>query len=149
MRVAEHLVGRAAELGSFDRLLSDLESGRSATVQLVGEPGSGKTRLLSELAARAEGRGQLRLGGADAARERDLPFWVFVDALDEYVQGLKPQRLELLAEDVRNELAQVFPSLSALASGDGPALQHERYRSHRAVRELLELLAATKPLVLV
>ena len=29
------------------------------------------------------------------------------------------------------------------------ALQHERYRSHRAVRALLERLAATKPLVLV
>ena len=28
-------------------------------------------------------------------------------------------------------------------------LQHERYRMHRAVRELLGLLAATKPLVLV
>ena len=29
------------------------------------------------------------------------------------------------------------------------ALQHERYRSHRAVRALLELLATTRPLVLV
>ena len=28
-------------------------------------------------------------------------------------------------------------------------MQHERYRSHRAVRELLELLAVTRPLVLV
>ena len=28
------------------------------------------------------------------------------------------------------------------------ALQHERYRSHRAVRELLEQLASTQPLVL-
>ena len=29
------------------------------------------------------------------------------------------------------------------------ALQHERYRSHRAVRALLEQLASTQPLVLV
>ena len=50
---------------------------------------------------------------------------------------------------MRTELAHVFPSLSALASGREAALQHERYRSHRAVRALLEQLAATKPLVLV
>ena len=47
------------------------------------------------------------------------------------------------------ELAHVFPSLSALAPGRKVALQHERYRTHRAVRELLERLALTRPLVLV
>ena len=42
---------------------------------------------------------------------------------------------------MRAELAHVFPSLTALATEREVALQHERYRSHRAVRELLELLA--------
>ncbi len=37
----------------------------------------------------------------------------------------------------------------AFASERQAALQHERYRSHRAVRELLELLASAQPLVLV
>ena len=73
---------------------------------------------------------------------------MFVDALDEYLEGLEPDRLGALDDDVRAELAHVFPSLSALATGREAALQHERYRSHRAVRELLERLAATKPLVL-
>src|SRR5439155_21537791 len=54
-----------------------------------------------------------------------------------------------LDEDVRTELAHVFPSLSALATAREVALQHERYRSHRAVRALLEDLAKTRPLVLV
>ena len=54
-----------------------------------------------------------------------------------------------LADDVRAELAHVLPSLSALAGGRELALQHERYRSHRAVRALLEQLAETSPLVLV
>ena len=47
------------------------------------------------------------------------------------------------------ELAHVLPSLSALADGRAVAHQHERYRSHRAVRALLEQLAQTRPLVLV
>jgi ATP/maltotriose-dependent transcriptional regulator MalT len=149
MAVAEHLVGRSAELGSFGDLLPELENGTSAAIVLVGEPGIGKTRLLAELAEQADASGHLVLSGSASELEQDLPFWVFVDALDEYVQGLEPRRLAALADDVRTELAMVFPSLSALATGKEVALQHERYRSHRAVRELLELLASTQPVVLV
>jgi predicted ATPase len=49
---------------------------------------------------------------------------------------------------VRVELARVFPSLAGFHR-DGPdAPQDERYRTHRAVRTLLETLAV-KPLILV
>ena len=143
------LVGRPAELDAFDGLLAALDGGSPAAVTIVGEPGIGKTRLLAELAARAEARGQLVLAGSASELERDLPFWVFVDALDEYAEGLDPRRLEQLDETARTELAHVFPSLSALGNGGGVALQDERYRTHRAVRDLLETLAAGKPLVLI
>src|SRR5918995_750266 len=144
--LAEPLVGRAEELGFLDDALGELDQGRSAAVELVGEPGPGRSRLLAELARRADGRGQLVLSGRAAELERDLPFWVFVDALDEYVQGLEPRRLEALENDVRTELAHVLPSCSRFEAAGGAVFQHERYRSHRAVRELLGLLAATKPL---
>ncbi len=147
--VGERLVGRSDELGALERALEELDRGCSDAVELVGEPGIGKTRLLGELAARAELRGYLVLIGSASELERDLPFSVFVDALDEYVEGLDPKRLDALADDVRAELAHVLPSLSALAGKGEPAPQHERYRSHRAVRALLEQLAHTSPLVLV
>ena len=70
--------------------LAELERGRPAAIELVGEPGIGKTRLLAELAARADARGHLVLAGSASELERDLPFWVFVDALDEYVAGPRP-----------------------------------------------------------
>ena len=116
MAVAEHLVGRAAELSSFDRFIEELEEGRPVAIELVGEPGIGKTRLLSELAARADARGHLVLSGSASELEQELPFWVFVDALDEYLQALDPRRLEDLEDGVRAELATVFPSLSSLAA---------------------------------
>ena len=147
--LAEHLVGRADELGLLERVLDDLARGCPGALELVGEPGVGKTRLIRELTARAELRGHLVLSGSASELEQNLPFSVFVNALDEYVESLEPTRLGTLDDDVRAELARVFPSLSALAGAHRVAAQHERYRSHRAVRELLHRLAAGKPLVLV
>src|SRR5215468_8848982 len=143
------LVGRADELGSLERILDELDRGCPGAIQVAGEPGIGKTRLLSELATRAVARGHLVLSGAASEFERDLPFSVFADALDEYLAGLEPDRLAALDGAVQAELAHVFPSLSALAGGHEVAPQSERYRSHRAVRALLEHLAQTLPLVLV
>jgi ATP/maltotriose-dependent transcriptional regulator MalT len=147
-REHDPFVGRTDELDSLEQVLDELNRGPPGALELVGEPGIGKTRLLSELAARAELRGHLVLSGSASELERDLPFSVFVHALDEYVESLDPDQLSTLDDDVQAELAQVFPSLSAFGGGRVVALQHERYRSHRAVRVLLEQLARTRPLVL-
>jgi hypothetical protein len=144
-----HLVGRTDELRSVEQLLDELDRGSTGAIQLSGEPGIGKTRLLRELAARAEARGHIVLSGSASELERDLPFSVFVDALDQYVAGLEPKQLAVLDDDARAELAHVFPSLWTLTSGREVAPQQERYRCHRAVRALLEHLAETRPLVLV
>jgi ATP/maltotriose-dependent transcriptional regulator MalT len=146
--LAAHLVGRAEELSSIGEVLTELDQGRAATIELVGAPGIGKTRLLAELAARADERRWLVLSGSASELERDLPFAVFVDALDEYLRGLDTSSIAPLDDDVRAELATVFPSLATLTSASDVALQHERYRAHRAVRALLEHLADEKPLVL-
>ena len=107
----------------------------------------GKTRLLRELAGRGDALGHIVLSGSAAELEADLPFWVFVDALDEYLQALEQRRLDALGPETLADLAGVFPSLQSAA--DGATAGGDRYRMHRAVRQLLETLAATKPLVLV
>ena len=143
------IVGRVEELGSLERALDELDRGRPGTIEVAGEAGIGKTRLLKELVALAEARGHLVLVGAASEFEHQLPFSVFVDALDEFLAGLESDRLAIVDEEVRAELAHIFPSLSGLAGDLDLAPQHERYRAHRAVRELLEQLAAPAPLVLV
>src|SRR3954470_17030789 len=148
MSVTGSLVGRSAELRALEDALARLDGGAAQAVELVGPAGIGKTRLLAELGERAESRGHLVVFGAAAELERELPFWVFVDALDEYLEGIDPRRLERLDADTRGELAKLLPSFST-AAGPPPGPLHERYRTHRAVRELLEHLAATRPLVLV
>src|SRR5689334_8507572 len=87
---AERLVGRTEELGQLDGMLDAVTRGRPAVLELAGEPGIGKSRLLAALAERAERRDLLVLAGSGSEFERDLPFSVFVDALDEYLRGLHP-----------------------------------------------------------
>jgi ATP/maltotriose-dependent transcriptional regulator MalT len=143
---ADQLVGRAAELGVIDGVLADLGRTSFRALELRAEPGMGKTRLLSELADRGDSLGHIVLSGSAAELETDLPFWMFVDALDEYLQALDERRIEALEPETLSDLAGVFPALTARAAGPAGG---DRYRTHRAVRELLEALAATKPLVLV
>src|SRR5687768_8921640 len=95
------LVGRTAELEVLDRALAGLDGGYGGALSIVGAPGIGKSRLLSELAQRADATGYLVLAGAASELERDLPFGVFVDAMDEYLESLEPRRLERLPEEVR------------------------------------------------
>ena len=139
---AEPLVGRGAQLEALDAALGSARRGFVA-VEVLGEPGMGKTRLLAELEARADAHGSLVLTGSASELERDLPFGVFVDALDEYLYGLDPRRLASLDDATRAALVQIFPALRGTAGSD------ERYRLHRAVRALLEELAGPKPLVLI
>src|SRR5262249_23061572 len=143
------LGGRDTALEQIEQMLDEIEGGSPGAIEIVGEPGIGKTRLLSALGARAELRGYLALSGSASELERELPFSVFVDALDEYLESRSPESLSALSSDAQAELADVFPSMAALAADRGVSLQHERYRSHRAVRALLEHLARVRPFVLV
>ena len=143
------LVGRRQELASLDAALDGLRSTGARWLVLDGEPGTGKTRLLAELSARAEAREHLVLVGRGSELERELPFGIWVAALDDHVAALGPDRVEALVGDRAAELARVLPS--AAPGGDVPlgGLQDERFRAHRAVRALLVGLAARTPVVIV
>jgi ATP/maltotriose-dependent transcriptional regulator MalT len=144
---AQLLVGRAEEVALVERALDAVDEGGSAVLEISGEPGIGKTRLLAELARRAEERKWLVLAGRASELERDLPYWIFVDALDEYLRTLDPDWVDRIDRQSGAELSRIFPSLALPADAPATVLD-ERYRVHRAVRELLERLAEAAPLLL-
>jgi DNA-binding NarL/FixJ family response regulator len=137
------LVGRERELAAVSRALERLAGGQPGLVEVVGEPGIGKTRLLGELAADADRRGWLVLGGRATEFERDAPYGLWVDALDAHLQALDAARLRQLAGDELDALAVALPAFA-----ESPAQSAERYVVHRAMRGLLGRLAAPRPLVL-
>jgi ATP/maltotriose-dependent transcriptional regulator MalT len=145
------LIGRDSELAELERSLDHLDAGRPWFVQILGEPGIGKTRLLTELARRASARGHLVLTGRAAEFEQDLPFAVLRDAFDEYLGSLDSRTLSLLQPETWAELSAVFPSLTARvdSSANRPSAGDDRYRTHHAIRALLAGLTARQPTVVV
>jgi DNA-binding CsgD family transcriptional regulator len=143
------LVGRGHELAEIEIALDRLASGQPWLVQIVGEPGIGKSRLMAELCRSAGDRGYLVLDGRAAEFERDIPFGLLVDALNDYVGSLEPALLRTLDEGMLAELATVFPAVPR--DEWGAALhddQAERYRLHYAIRSVLERLTERQPMVL-
>ncbi len=135
-------MGRSPELEQLELLLAGLDG--AACLAVEGEPGIGKTHLLGELRRRADERRMLVLGGTAAEFERDVPFALWTDALDAYVVSQDPD--ELVPAPMRPELGGVLPSLAVV---DEPPAVDERYRTHRAVRALLENIAEGQPLTLI
>ncbi|HEV7615059.1 MAG TPA: BREX system ATP-binding domain-containing protein [Solirubrobacterales bacterium] len=143
----ETLVGRERELASIDAALEALGDGGAGCLAIEGEPGIGKSRLVAELRGRAEQRGCIVLHGQAAEFERDRPFGVLIETVDPYLSAQLDDGLGAAPEQLREELAAIFPALRG-AGGAPAAIGDERYRSHRAVRTLFELLAEGKPLVI-
>src|SRR4051812_8994496 len=115
MRPAQPLVGRSEELEVVDAVLA----GSGGALAVVGPAGIGKSHLLAELTERAERGSRLVLSGSASELERDLPFGVFVDAMDDYVESLDPARLRRLEPEVRTELSRVLPALTGFGGEDG------------------------------
>jgi DNA-binding CsgD family transcriptional regulator/tetratricopeptide (TPR) repeat protein len=81
-RASPVFVGRARELGQLERALDAARAGGSTAVLVAGDAGIGKTRLASELAARARDEGfEVLLGRSIDLVGTELPYQPFVEAL--------------------------------------------------------------------
>jgi DNA-binding NarL/FixJ family response regulator/tetratricopeptide (TPR) repeat protein len=149
-RVRDPFLGRQMELDLLRGELEEARKGDSSFVIVSGEAGIGKTRLLEELAVIADNDGFLTLRGRGSEFDSERPFGLYADALDAYLASLGSQDLERLETDRLGALAAVFPSLHQLDQAvEYPASVTERFRAHHAVRDLLERLAARRPLLLI
>jgi DNA-binding CsgD family transcriptional regulator len=143
------LVGREKELEFLTARLGEAEAGGARFAAVEGDPGMGKTRLLRELAERASGRGCVCLHGRAAEFEREMPFGLFVDALDSFLEAAPGSAFRALEQEQVDELASALPAMRPLASGDSPApAPEDRIRVYGAVRELLACLAPGKTVLI-
>jgi DNA-binding CsgD family transcriptional regulator/tetratricopeptide (TPR) repeat protein len=146
-------VGRSAELDLLHTLVPSAVGECRRVVLLAGEPGSGKSRLVRELAGAEAERGTLILYGAcDAVVP--TPYGPFVEALDRLV------RVAERAEDPvaelgpgAGELTRLLPGLAARVRGLVAPVDAdpdtERHRLHTAVTALLANVSRRRSVLLV
>jgi DNA-binding CsgD family transcriptional regulator len=105
-------VGRAEELRRLEAALDRAGAGQPGTVLVGGEAGVGKTRLVGELAVRAEAGGaRVLAGGCIELGEGTLPYAPIVEALRPLARTLDPSALRSLAGPAHAELAGLLPEV--------------------------------------
>ncbi len=73
------LVGRDTQLARLDEAVAAVLAGRFVAVEICGEAGMGKTRMLAELERRAAAAGLLVRAGHATQFEQEVPFGVFAE----------------------------------------------------------------------
>ncbi|MHB9863462.1 BTAD domain-containing putative transcriptional regulator [Streptomyces sp. YIM S03343] len=131
------LVGRAEEVSVLRSVLDDRSERGPRLVEIVGEPGIGKTRLLAEFRTLAVHSGAQVLTGR-AAEISEIPYGLFIDALESSPPPVDPDRPQSLVADEREMQGSLFTLLADPHTAGQASLPAERFRLHRAVRELLE-----------
>ena len=145
-------VGRSHELGILRDLLATADGDGGRVAVLSGQSGSGKSRLLRELAQEAAADGFLVLYGACDAAVR-APHGPFVMALEQLERATSPDELRVDLGTGGGELTRLLPDLALRvgelpppAPGEPPA---ERHRLHTAVLDLFATVSRRAPILLV
>ncbi len=144
-------VGREQELATLTAALDAAVAGEGAFVEIAGEAGVGKSRLVGELLHQARLRGARVLVGRCLEGDGSPAFLPFLDGLDAALAD--ESDLERLAGADAALAARLLPRLAArLREPPAPVAADatsERYLVFQAVATLLERLAAPAGALLV
>ncbi|HEX5608925.1 MAG TPA: AAA family ATPase [Solirubrobacterales bacterium] len=150
-RERSEIVGRDPELEGLRAAWAEARSGARRLVLVAGEPGIGKTRLLSELAGEAQESGTVLYAGCQ--EEALVSYQPFVEALRHYARSAGPDAQTVVPGPGAIELARLVPELSAAPPADGAAQPKDpdtrRYLLFEAVSTLIAQASARTPLLLI
>ncbi len=138
------LVGREANLAELDELWQSTRAGATSIALVSGDPGMGKSSLISSFAASVHDTGALVLFGS-SDRELSVPYWAFAQALER--AGSLDAEIEEVLRLGKGALAPLFPHrLDEDANARGEV---DRVVLFDAVVEVLVRLAKRRPVLLV
>ncbi|GAA4710869.1 ATP-binding protein [Phytohabitans rumicis] len=128
------MFGRRDEISRIEAALAEQAGNGFLVITIDGEPGVGKTRLLTELLERARRHGLTVLSGRATEFERVVPFGTYVDALAPLTAGFTSAALR---------------TLLTAATGRVPADDRlDRYHTYRGIQQMLGRLATERAAVL-
>jgi class 3 adenylate cyclase/tetratricopeptide (TPR) repeat protein len=158
------LLGRQEEIDLILRHWQDAKLGEGRVVQLSGEPGIGKSRIVESLLERLEGEPHIRQRYFCLPHHTSSPLYPFIAQL-EHAAGLAPgssveaklDKLEALlkptARNLPQDLALIADLLSLPTDGRYPALtmsrQQKREMTLNAILDQLKGVAAQRPVLII
>lgn len=154
------LVGRSEQLAFFRNSLEDVRQSQGQIIELIGEPGIGKSRLLKEVAEREAGD-FVQWTISCTPHSRYISFHLFgelirratkttrEDNCDQARRKLQQyiEKLNGSAEDVQTELllgVMGFPN----SWGDMPAVIQRRHATIRGIIDFIKVSALRRPVFL-
>jgi len=146
-------IGRGDELGQLEAAVLRAVDREPGLVLVVGEAGVGKTRLVSELAARARDRGcHVLAGGCVSLSAEAAPFAPIVEALRALTRDLDPTELRSVLGPNASGLAAFLPHLGPTVQETGSTGVSPEGTQDRLLEVLLGVLgwlASRAPVVLI
>ncbi len=145
-------VGRDDEMEQLRMAVDSAFSGNGQVILVSGEPGIGKTTLVSEVATYAAMRGAQVLWSRNYEVSGRPPYWAWIQLIRKYVHDRNAEQLrsELGSEgpvigQIVSEIRQALPDLP-----EGPDLSNEfvRFQLFDGVATFLKNASQNQPLVL-
>src|SRR5690242_13837012 len=142
------LYGRAAELRTLMAAWTAARAGHGRVVLITGEAGIGKTRLIAELARRADNTGARTAVGAGVDVGGTAPLAMWQELVPQLARAVPPPPEHA---DWPAELGRLAPDIAARLGRDQPppvsSPELERLRLFDAVLRLVEWTAAGRPVL--
>jgi DNA-binding SARP family transcriptional activator len=136
---------RNRERQALAQVLDEATNRGPRAVFVTGEPGIGKTRLVSEFAQQARRDGVLVLAGR-CEDGLSLPYQPFVEALEHLIAHAPRALLQRHVAEYGESVVRLVPALAGRAAGPPPVAaepsESERYVLFRAIEGLLAAAAA-------
>ncbi len=105
-------IGREVERASLRRLVDDALAGDGRLALVAGEPGIGKSRLVSEIGKEAKARGMRVLTGHCVEMSGAPPYLPYVEMIEQAIDNPRsPLALREALGDVAAEIARIAPAL--------------------------------------
>jgi DNA-binding CsgD family transcriptional regulator len=145
-------VGRQAERDAIRQRWRLAAAGNTIVVFVTGEPGMGKSRLVSEVAAEVDAAGGRVLLGA-CYEDVDEPYGPFAQAIVADAEWIGPAESQRRAGDDGDILARLSPDLRRVLRASAPHTDggdaSARAAVHDGIRRWLVAAAAAAPLLVV
>jgi eukaryotic-like serine/threonine-protein kinase len=146
-------IGREQETKELRVALNETLSGKGHLFMLVGEPGSGKTRMAEQLATYARLCNARVLTGSCYEGDGAPAFWPWLQIIRSYSQELEPEKLLSImgpgAADIAQVVSDIRKRLPDLAHPPTLEPEQARFRLFDSVTTFLKNASKVQPLVVI